>query len=86
MSIFPEIQYMEPNDQERARRNLLAYCELDTLAMVKVWEELKRAAGIVTPKMKAFLRMQELRKETSKYDISEAQRETALDEKFGTFG
>ena len=44
MSVFPQIQYMEPAEQERARRNLLAYCRLDTLAMVKVWEELKRAA------------------------------------------
>ena len=40
----------------------------------------------VTPKMKAYLRMQELRKETSKYDISETQRKAAMDEKFGTFG
>ena len=44
MSVFPEIQYMPPEEQEQARRNLLAYCRLDTLAMVKVWEELKRAA------------------------------------------
>ena len=44
MSIFPEIRFMPPEEQERARRNLLAYCRLDTLAMVKVWEELKRAA------------------------------------------
>lgn len=44
MSVFPEIQYMAPEEQEKARRNLLAYCKLDTLAMVKVWEELKRAA------------------------------------------
>lgn len=45
MSVFPEIQYMAPEEQEKARKNLLAYCKLDTLAMVKVWEELKRAAG-----------------------------------------
>ena len=45
MSVFPEIRHMEPEEQEKARRNLLAYCRLDTLAMVKVWEELKRAAG-----------------------------------------
>ena len=44
MSVFPEIRYMEPEEQEKARRNLLAYCRLDTLAMVKVWEELRRAA------------------------------------------
>ena len=34
----------EPEEREKARRNLLAYCALDTLAMVKVWEELRRAA------------------------------------------
>ena len=45
MSVFPEIQYMEPEEQQQARKNLLAYCRLDTLAMVKVWEELRRAAG-----------------------------------------
>ena len=44
MNIFPQIQYMDPEEQERTRKNLLAYCRLDTLAMVKVWEELKRAA------------------------------------------
>ena len=44
MSVFPRIRYMAPEEQERARRNLLAYCRLDTLAMVKVWEELRRAA------------------------------------------
>ena len=44
MSVYPEIRYMPPEEQEKARKNLLAYCRLDTLAMVKVWEELKRAA------------------------------------------
>ena len=45
MTIFPQIQYMTPEEQEQVRKNLLAYCRLDTLAMVKVWEELRRAAG-----------------------------------------
>ena len=45
MGIFPRIQDMEPEERERTRRNLLAYCRLDTLAMVRVWEELRRAAG-----------------------------------------
>jgi hypothetical protein len=40
---------------------------------------------MITPKMKAYLRIQELREETSGYDISESQREAALDEKYGTF-
>lgn len=44
MSVYPEIQYMPSEEAEKARRNLLAYCRLDTLAMVKVWEELRRAA------------------------------------------
>lgn len=42
MKIFPEIQFMEPEEQERVRQELLEYCGLDTLAMVKVWQELKR--------------------------------------------
>ena len=37
----------------------------------------------VSPKMKAFLRMEQLRKETAQYDISESQRALAMDEKFG---
>ena len=44
MTIFPQIQYMMPEEQEQVRKNLLAYCRLDTLAMVKVWEELRQAA------------------------------------------
>ena len=46
MNVYPQIGKMEPEEREQARRNLLAYCRLDTLAMVKVWEELKRAAGV----------------------------------------
>lgn len=42
MEIFPRIKDMPTNEQEKARENLLKYCELDTLAMVKVLEELKR--------------------------------------------
>ncbi|MBO2517892.1 MAG: DUF2779 domain-containing protein [Clostridiales bacterium] len=45
MSIYPQIQYMEPDEREKARHDLLKYCELDTYAMVKVWQELVRAAG-----------------------------------------
>ncbi len=44
MAIFPQIKDMPPEEQEAARRNLLKYCELDTYAMVKVWEELVRVA------------------------------------------
>ncbi len=34
----------KPEERETARRNLLKYCELDTYAMVKIWQELVRAA------------------------------------------
>ena len=44
MTIFPKIKDMPPDEQTAARKNLLAYCKLDTYAMVKVWEALKRAA------------------------------------------
>lgn len=36
MAIFPAIEHMSPEERERARHNLLKYCELDTYAMVKV--------------------------------------------------
>lgn len=44
MTIFPQIQFMPPEEQQTTRHNLLKYCELDTLAMVKLWEKLKEAA------------------------------------------
>ena len=42
MTVFPRIQYMEPAEAAATREALLRYCELDTLAMVKVWERLKQ--------------------------------------------
>ena len=44
MTIFPKIKDMSPEEQQKARHNLLKYCELDTYAMVKVWEELVRVS------------------------------------------
>ena len=44
MNAFPAMEHMPPEKLERTRRNLLKYCELDTFAMVKVWEKLKEAA------------------------------------------
>ena len=41
MVTFPEMAHMTPEEEEITRRNLLKYCELDTLAMVKIWEKLK---------------------------------------------
>ena len=40
MNAFPAMEEMNEEDRENTRRNLLKYCELDTFAMVKVWEEL----------------------------------------------
>jgi len=42
MTIFPKIKDMSLEEQKTARHNLLKYCELDTYAMVKVWQELVR--------------------------------------------
>ena len=44
MTLFPKIKDMPPAEQAVARQNLLKYCELDTFAMVKLWQELVRAA------------------------------------------
>ena len=44
MSIFPKIKDMPLEQQQEARKNLLKYCELDTFAMVKVFEGLCSAA------------------------------------------
>lgn len=41
MDIFPKIKDMPKEEQEKVRYGLLKYCELDTYAMVKVWEKLK---------------------------------------------
>ena len=41
MTIFPKIKDMPTEEQTTTRHNLLKYCELDTYAMVKVWEKLK---------------------------------------------
>ena len=42
MFIFPKIKDMNPQDAQAAREALLRYCELDTWAMVKVLEKLKK--------------------------------------------
>ena len=44
MNLFPRIKDLPPEEQQIARHNLLKYCELDTYAMVKLWEELERVA------------------------------------------
>ena len=47
MTIFPRIKDMEPEEAAASREALLRYCELDTWAMVKVWEKLKEKAGVI---------------------------------------
>lgn len=41
MDVFPRIKSMPPEQAQAARRNLLEYCKLDTLAMVKIWQKLE---------------------------------------------
>ena len=43
MNAFPAMEQMTLEEQEQTRRNLLKYCELDTYAMVKVWQRLTEA-------------------------------------------
>jgi hypothetical protein len=45
MTIFPKIKDMPADEAEEARQALLAYCHLDTLAMVRVWERLLEMVG-----------------------------------------
>lgn len=44
MDIYPRIVDMPPDEQKKACANLRKYCELDTLAMVMLWQELKRVS------------------------------------------
>ena len=44
MNIFPKIKDMSSEEQQAARQSLLKYCELDTYAMVKVWQKLKEVS------------------------------------------
>ena len=43
MTLFPKLQDMSLEDEEKARRALLNYCHLDTLAMVRVLDKLYEA-------------------------------------------
>ena len=40
MTLFPKIKDLPLDEQATARKNLLKYCELDTYAMVKIWQKL----------------------------------------------
>ena len=42
MNVFPRLQEIDdPDEKESIRKALLAYCRLDTLAMVKIWGKLR---------------------------------------------
>lgn len=47
MNAFANLSSMEADEKEKTRNALLAYCELDTLAMVKVLEKLKKVLNEV---------------------------------------
>ncbi len=42
---FENLEKMTPEEQAACRRDLLRYCGLDTLAMVKIWEKLRELAA-----------------------------------------
>ena len=44
IAAFNALSGMEARAAAQARENLLRYCELDTLAMVKIWEKLREKA------------------------------------------
>ncbi|MEC4273233.1 hypothetical protein VJ923_08700 [Adlercreutzia sp. R25] len=41
---FQHMAEYAPTEQALIREQLLRYCELDTLAMVRIWEKLREAA------------------------------------------
>lgn len=45
MNLFPSIANMSQAEAKAAKEALLRYCELDTFAMVKVWEKLLEQSG-----------------------------------------
>lgn len=42
MTIFPKIKDMSAEERKKTRTQLLAYCQLDTYAMVRIWQELMK--------------------------------------------
>ena len=45
MQLFPRLKDLSSDERAAAEESLLKYCELDTFAMVKIWEKLVEAAG-----------------------------------------
>lgn len=48
MNSFKELKNMSQEEQEITRKNLLKYCELDTYAMVKIYDKLKEVTSYQT--------------------------------------
>ena len=46
MSVFPTLKDMPPDEAQKVREELLKYCERDTLAMVKLLQELVRDSNL----------------------------------------
>ncbi len=44
-SAFLSLKDKPPQEQSEIRQNLLRYCELDTYAMVKIWEKFRQVTG-----------------------------------------
>jgi hypothetical protein len=45
MDAFARLSDMPPEEAARVREQLLRYCELDTLAMVRIWQKLSAVAA-----------------------------------------
>lgn len=45
MAVYADLVNMTPEEAARTRESLLRYCELDTYAMVKIWQKLVEAVG-----------------------------------------
>ena len=41
MSTYANLSNLSKEEREKVRTSLLKYCELDTYAMVKIWQKLK---------------------------------------------
>ena len=45
MAAFADLASLDADEAASVRAGLLAYCRLDTLAMVRLWERLGELAG-----------------------------------------
>ena len=45
---FENMANLSAAEQENVRKQLLEYCKLDTLAMVKIWQKLSSVCNMVT--------------------------------------